>query len=394
MAKVGIYHPWIYLTGGIERVLVEMHKRSRHELTVFTSHYEPENTFPEIKEINLVELNYVSVERSLLPLMKAVWKISRQKINLDDLDVLLVFSSDLGDLITFQNKEKPIICMCFTPLKIVHDPYSRERVMENPKHFVYMFKVLEKLFKIAERRAWNNYDRIFSVSKEVRKRIVEANLAAPEKIFINHPGVDLDFFSPNGVCEFGVCEPFFLVPGRIMWQKNIELAILAFKLLKKQNTKAEKFKLIIAGAVDVKSRPYYKTLQSMANGEDGIEFVESPSDQELRKLYQSCYSVLFTALNEDWGLVPIEAMASGKPVISVNRGGPMEAIVHGESGYLVNPEPEEFARAMSVLLDSPDLVKSLGEKARNHALNFTWDSFVRKIDDCIDEILEKSKTLR
>ncbi|MBI4743354.1 MAG: glycosyltransferase family 4 protein [Actinobacteria bacterium] len=386
MAKVGIYHPWIYLTGGIERVLVEMHKRSRHELTVFTNHYEPENTFPEMKEINIVELKYISVKRSLLPLVKAVLGICRQKIDLSDIDVLLVCSSDLGDLITFQNKERPIICMCFTPLKIVHDPYSRQRIMENPKHFVYMFKILEKLFKVVERRAWNNYDRIFSVSEEVRKRIVEANLAVAEKIFIDNPGVDLEFFLPTDVYE-----SFFLVPGRIMWQKNIELAISAFKLLRKQNLRAKNFRLVIAGTVDVKSQPYYKILKNLVDGNDGIEFVESPSDQELRKLYQSCYSVLFTALNEDWGLVPVEAMASGKPVISVNRGGPLEVVTSEKTGYLVNPEPEEFAKTMNVLLDNPDLVRSMGKAARDHALSFTWDSFVQKLDDCVDELLETKR---
>ena len=68
--RLAVYGPWIYLKGGIERTLVELFRRSRHEWTVYTHAYDPENTFPELHP-HVVELTpRISVERSLLPLAR------------------------------------------------------------------------------------------------------------------------------------------------------------------------------------------------------------------------------------------------------------------------------------------------------------------------------------
>src|SRR5204863_7748594 len=66
--RLAVYGPWIYLKGGIERTLVELFRRSRHEWTAYTHAYDPENTFPELHP-HAVELTpRISVDRSLLPL--------------------------------------------------------------------------------------------------------------------------------------------------------------------------------------------------------------------------------------------------------------------------------------------------------------------------------------
>jgi glycosyltransferase involved in cell wall biosynthesis len=126
-------------------------------------------------------------------------------------------------------------------------------------------------------------------------------------------------------------------------------------------------------------------LRETAQNRHDIEFVISPSDPVLHGLYANCYATLFPPFNEDWGMVPIEANAYGKPVIAVNRGGPLESQVHGKTGYLVPAEPEAFAKAMASLADDEQLVRTMGEQARQHALKYDWSRFVVRMDEVLED---------
>ncbi len=384
MARIALYYPWIYLTGGAERVIIELFKRSKHSWTIFTSYYSPKTTFPEMREIKPVLLKPVTVERSFFPLINAAAKIITQKIDLSEFQALVVCSADFGDLITFRNHKKPLVCLCLTPLKIIHDPYTRQKLLDDKKANPLLFKLLETSFKMVERQAWKYYSRIISISKEVENRIINSKLAPKERIFVSYPGIDSQLYTP--VWNY---EPFFLLPGRIMWEKNIELAISAFTIFKQQFQEANRYQLVIAGIVDQKSQLYYEKLLEMTKDNPYIKIINSPSDGELKTLYQNCYASIFTALNEDWGLVVLEAMACGKPVISVNRGGPTEALEPGTTGILVDPIPERFANAIGKLAKDSGLVRAMGKKAREHSLNFTWNKFVAQIDKHIDEVTKK-----
>ena len=104
-------------------------------------------------------------------------------------------------------------------------------------------------------------------------------------------------------------------------------------------------RLVIAGMVDKKSVTYFSTLKRIAGNDVNISFVESPSDEKLHDLYRRCFAVIFPAYNEDWGLVPLEAMSFGKVVISSDTGGPTESMIDGKTGWLVRPNPEGIAAA-------------------------------------------------
>jgi lipopolysaccharide/colanic/teichoic acid biosynthesis glycosyltransferase len=124
----------------------------------------------------------------------------------------------------------------------------------------------------------------------------------------------------------------------------------------------------------------------MAAGHSNIRFQRGLSDEALFSMLRQAYAVLFTAFNEDWGLVPLEAMALGRPVIAVNRGGPRETILDGQTGFLAEPEPEAFSKAMERLADSPDLTEHLGRQARDRAAEFDWSEYVREIDNRMEEM--------
>jgi alpha-1,3/alpha-1,6-mannosyltransferase len=142
---------------------------------------------------------------------------------------------------------------------------------------------------------------------------------------------------------------------------------------------------VVAGAVDEKSRPYLADLRSRATGLD-VAFEVDPTDARLSELYRSCALLLFTARNEDFGIVPLEAMASGAPVLAVDSGGPRETVVHGSTGWLEPRDPERFADRVLEVLDAPDGAVAMREAAVARAAAFTWDAFAQRVDDVMEEV--------
>ena len=80
-----------------------------------------------------------------------------------------------------------------------------------------------------------------------------------------------------------------------------------------------------------------------------VMFVPSFTDEQRTELLQACRAVVYTPADEHFGIVPLEAMAAGRPVIASNSGGPLETVVHKSTGFLCQPQPEHFAQAMAAL---------------------------------------------
>lgn len=198
------------------------------------------------------------------------------------------------------------------------------------------------------------------------------------KYQVLHPGVDWQKIKPKEKFE-----KYFFVPGRIMWTKNIELAIGAFKLF--SNNHAD-FRLVIAGMVDKKSLVYYRKLRRLAQKNTNIKFIINISDKKMKELYADCYTVLATSFNEDWGLTPIEANAYGKPVLAVNKGGFKESQIDGKTGFLLPDSPEAFCAKMELLAKDRKLVKTMGDYARDYSKRFDWSLFVKTLDKKLEDL--------
>ncbi|HWB83044.1 MAG TPA: glycosyltransferase [Bryobacteraceae bacterium] len=383
--KIALYYPWVYLPGGPERTITEVLALSRHQWHVFTNRYEPEATFPSLRNADITEFDRVSVKRSFFPVAQAAWRIARQKVPLEGYDALVVFCEGLGDFLIFRNTSIPLICLCFTPLRAAFDGPYQERYLSANRGRFWRKPILaagSAFYRAIDRWLWRKYHAVFAISREVRRRIVAGNLYPEEKIDLLYPGVDTRRLAPTGASSLN-----FLVPGRIMWTKNLELAIDAFRLLHERRPDFSGFTLTIAGHVDRKSEKYYEMLQARAAGCPQILFRTALSDENLFQLLDSAYALVYPPFNEDWGLIPLEGMSFEKPVIAVNRGGPSETVVDGESGLLVDPEPEKFAAAMEMFAGNPDLVRRMGKKARVRALEFDWTCFCGRLDDALDRLL-------
>lgn len=91
--------------------------------------------------------------------------------------------------------------------------------------------------------------------------------------------------------------------------------------------------------------------------------------------------------DEHFGIVPLEAMAAYKPVIACNSGGPVETIRHRLTGYLCDPTPLEFSRAMARLINDPQMAERMGLEARECvAGSFSTNIFGQHLDRCLVDV--------
>jgi len=142
-----------------------------------------------------------------------------------------------------------------------------------------------------------------------------------------------------------------LVVSRLTRIKNVESAIKAVSLI-------DDVKLTIVGDGPDRAR-----LEKIAGPQ--VEFKGKVNDSELKKLYESCDVVLFPALSEPFGLVPIEAMKYGKPVICSREAGVAEVIERAGAGLIIDPlNVKQIADSILLLKKNPSLRKKLGNSGR------------------------------
>lgn len=103
--------------------------------------------------------------------------------------------------------------------------------------------------------------------------------------------------------------------------------------------------------------------------------------EKLRDYYNRARLCVYTPVREPFGLVPLEAMACGTPVVGVREGGVVESIVHERTGLLVDRDSDRFAAALQSLLADPGLAETYGRNAREHVTqNWSWDHSVSLLD--------------
>lgn len=153
-------------------------------------------------------------------------------------------------------------------------------------------------------------DYVIANSHETRRRIEKFYRRQATVIY---PPVEIDDAAPSVEQD----RSYYLSVGRLVWAKQVELIIAA------ANMRRIPLKIVGAG-------PEEAHLRSMAG--PTVEFLGAVSDEALRRLYRGAKATMYAALEEDFGLVPVESMAQGAPVIALRQGGVVETIVEGETG--------------------------------------------------------------
>jgi glycosyltransferase involved in cell wall biosynthesis len=174
--------------------------------------------------------------------------------------------------------------------------------------------------------------RYFANSQNVQQRIERIYHREAEVIY---PPVDVDFFSqqPN-LEDVEATPPFYLIVSALAPYKRVDLAVSAFNRLEKQ--------LLIIG-----DGPDYKRLRAQAG--PNINFTGWVGPEQLRWHYARCQALLFPG-EEDFGIVPLEAMAAGRPVLAYRKGGALETVLEGKTGVFFDRQiPEDLLSALQKL---------------------------------------------
>ncbi|KAL7430865.1 hypothetical protein ACHAXH_006794 [Discostella pseudostelligera] len=190
--------------------------------------------------------------------------------------------------------------------------------------------------------------------------------------------------------------------NRFERKKNIALVIHAYDaLLDRFNNKESASKtlllppLIIAGGYDplnVENVEYFAELRTLADATNGpcIIFLPSISDAKRTTLLSTASVWCYTPHREHFGIVPLEAMDAGVPVVAIRSGGPMETIVDGVTGYLVYFSPDGFANAIDKLLSNPSAAKAMGQRGRERVDEaFGMETFRRQWWELLSEARDR-----
>ena len=294
--------------------------------------------------------------RFMLPLFPA----AVEQFDLDEFDVIISTSHCVAKSVIPTGRASHLN-YCFTPMRYAWDQFDAyfgpERV--GPALSQALRWWLSAMARWDASTA-GRVQRYVAISQYVASRIRRYYNRTASVVY---PPVDTVFFRPSG-------EPpgrYALIVSALVPYKRVDLAIRACRLA------GVPLRVVGTG-------PDLKRLR--AHSTNGVEFLGAVSDQEVRGLYQNAAAVLLPG-TEDFGIAPVEAMACGRPVVALGRGGACETVVDGLTGALVAQASDAaFADAIdhviSARLDPYDI--------RKHALKFSRERFHAEFQRQIDEL--------
>ena len=169
--------------------------------------------------------------------------------------------------------------------------------------------------------------------------------------------------------------------------QGIGLAIEALHELHKRGSQYASCRLVVAGGYDPRLAENVEHLQELRQlaqrlgVADAVAFLPSFTDAQRAWLLAAALAVLYTPQHEHFGIVPLEAMAAGRPVVACNSGGPKESVLSGRTGYLCAPAPAAWADAMAALLAGGE-AEQMGGAARQHVSNnFSRAAFGNQLNE-------------
>jgi len=177
----------------------------------------------------------------------------------------------------------------------------------------------------------------------------------------------------------------FLSINRYERKKNIALAIRAFAKVERNSAR-----LIVAGGYDSRVEEnvqHFEELVNLAEDLDVIDkiiFLRSPSDHEKVWLLKNSSCLIYTPAGEHFGIVPLESMYCQTPVLAVNSGGPRETVVHDQTGWLCEGDPDQFSRVMKRIIRGEIDLKVMGEAGHERVVQkFSFSSFAENLHDYV-----------
>ena len=355
--KVAIIHEWLTNMAGSERCVVNF-KDIYKDAPIYTTMYNPDNLDKELKNID-VRTSFLQKwvkkgHQKFLPFMPFAF----ENFELNEYDVILSSNSCCSKgVITSSNSMH--VSYCHTPIRYAwefyHD-YINNSKMGRVKKII--LKIFMNYLRIWDKAAADRVDYFIANSENVARRIWK--YYRRESVVI-HPPVRCNLFNVSDEDE-----DYFLILSRLVGYKRVDLAVQAFSELG--------LPLVVIG-----SGEEMENLKAIAK--DNIKFLGRQPDEVIKDYYAKCRAFIFPG-EEDFGITPLEAMASGRPVIAYGKGGALETVVDGETGVFFKEQTVED------LKDAVQRFEKIGfdkREIRAHAEKFDEEVYKHKIKSFIDE---------
>jgi glycosyltransferase involved in cell wall biosynthesis len=366
--KVALIHYWLVAMRGGERVL-EALCELYPDADIFTHVYRPDAISDTIRAHRIHETAIGRLPRAArwypyyLPLMP----LALEALDLRAYD--LVISSESGPakgVITAPDSLH--VCYCHSPMRYLWDMQAEYFSHLGSIRRLMMAPMMNYL------RLWDyssaaRVDHFIANSRFVASRIQKYYRRESKVI---HPPVDTQRFSLTSGTK-----NYYLAVGQLVPYKRFDLAVEAFNRLGAP--------LHIVG-----DGTELTALKRKAKS--NIHFLGPLHGHALEESYAGCRALIFPG-TEDFGIVPVEAMASGRPVIAYARGGALESVIDGRTGFLfASPNAESLTAAVRRFESDPEFFDAM--ILRRHAQTFDTTIFKEKVTDSINQWGESSAAMQ
>lgn len=319
--RIAFVHEYLNQFGGAERVL-QVLCAMFPDAPIYTLFYDPEATGGvfegrDIRTSFLQKAPFIKQYHRFFPLLMP---LAIERFDFSEFDVVLSISASFAKGVITKPQTKHI-CYCLTPPRFLWDD-SQKFVEEfnYPRLIKLALPPLITYLRLWDREASYRVDEFLAISNFVKNRIAKYYLRESKLVY-----------SPVNISKFYIADEvgdYFFMAGRLVSYKRFDLAIRVFNNLG--------WPLKIAG-----TGPEMDKLKSMAKA--NVEFLGLISDEKLTDMYSHAKAFIFPQ-EEDFGITPLESMASGRPVIAYRSGGAVETIVEGKTGIFFNEQTEDSLR--------------------------------------------------
>lgn len=357
--KIALVHDYLCEFGGAERVLIALHDLFP-EAPVYTAfvnrramgkHWQLFADW-DIRTTWMARLPGIT---KLFSPLRFLADTAFADLDLSEFDIV-ISSSNAYMAKAVQVPNGKHFCYCHTPPRALYG-YSTKSNWRQRWWTRWGGEILNHYMRMVDYRVAQQVDQFIANSKETQRRI--------EKFYrrdsvVVYPPVQVPAAVPSSTKR-----DYYLYVNRLALAKHPELAVQAATQLK--------LPLKVAG-----TGPMLEQLKLMAG--PTVEFLGSVTDQALGELYAGAKALLYPVEDEDFGIVPVEAMGYGVPVIAHNSGGPRETIVDGETGVLFD---ELTATGLQAAIQIAQKQQFSVKKLHDRAQQFSAEKFASRIKKII-----------
>lgn len=371
--KIALVHDYLKEYGGAERVLEALHELWP-SAPVYVAFYDREGLGIHDSRFTSFDIRQTWITK--LPFYKKLFSPYRifaknafESLDLSDYD-LVISSSNAYMAKAVKVKKGRHVCYCHTPPRSLYGYTTMTDWKKSPFTRI-IGSLINHYMRIIDFKVAQRVDYFIANSQETQKRIKKFYRRESAVIYppVDVPAqINFRITAPSASLKQSNKEKYFLYVGRLAKSKNVDLAIKACTQLNLP------LKLVGSG----RGLDHLKAM----SGPD-IEFLGAVDDEKLHEVYANAKALIFPAEDEDFGIVPVEAMGHGVPVIAHNSGGPKETVISGKTGIFFDDLTVE---SLTSAINKFQKMNFDPQKIHQHAQNFSKEIFQKKISEFVSKL--------